>query len=154
MKGKGFWKRCKSGFSSLTHNGEQYVPFIGDLDMVGRPGKAPIEGPHLPCHLQLLPSQGFKHLLTAVSPYKPQTRGPVGAHPGPYEFATDPWIRTLHSLHSWATSQAHTLTQHSASTLLPEHERHSFTPKGRLLGCLCLWELIKLPFCLLRQAQI
>jgi hypothetical protein len=40
-------------------------------------------------HLWLLPLWGFRSLLAIVNPYKPQTRGPVRAHPRPYEFIMD-----------------------------------------------------------------
>jgi hypothetical protein len=72
-----------------------------------------------------------------VSPYKPQTRGPIRAHPRPYEFTMDPQIRTPHSLCNQAIPQACTFThshtvcgvKHSTSTPFPEPERHGFTPQ-------------------------
>jgi hypothetical protein len=68
--------------------------------------------------LRLLSLRGFRHLLAVVSPYKPQTRGPVRAHPRTYEFTMDPWIEIPHLLHSQAMSFTHVHTQASnVSTL-------------------------------------
>jgi hypothetical protein len=101
-------------------------------------------------HLQLLPSWGFRHLLAIVSPYKPQTGGPVRAHPGLYEFATDLQIGTPHWLYSWAASQAHTFFHTlSHSTLLPPHSLNlgdTVSPQ-KAVTRMSHWELIRHPFC-------
>jgi hypothetical protein len=47
--------------------------------------------------------------LAPVSPYKPRTRGPLRAHPWPYEFTMELRIGTPHSFRSWPASQARTL---------------------------------------------
>jgi hypothetical protein len=96
--------------------------------------------------------RGIWASLGCISPYKRWTGGPVSAHHGPYEFIMDLKIRTLNlpQLGCVSSLHFHTLTQDSTSTLLPEPERR-FYPKTWLLGCFCLWELIKLFFYLLRQ---
>jgi hypothetical protein len=93
--------------------------------------------------------------LAPVSPYKPWTGGPVGAHPWPYEFAMEPRIGTPHSLHSWAASQSRTFYTLSHGTVLPPHslnQRDTVSPQQAVISG--LWEVIRLPFCLLRQPWI
>jgi hypothetical protein len=88
-------------------------------------------------HLQPIPLWGFRHLLAVVSPYKPWIRGPVRAHPWPYEFATHLQIGIPHSLCSWTASQARTFTHsNTAQYLCPTPWETRFHPKRRLLGCL------------------
>jgi hypothetical protein len=70
-------------------------------------------------HLWLLPSWELRCLLATECQYKPWTGGPVRAHPGPYEFSTDPWIGALHLLHSWAVSRLTLSGTHSHSMVLP-----------------------------------
>jgi hypothetical protein len=92
-------------------------------------------------HLWQLPLLGFRHFLAIMSPYKPQTRGPVRAHLRPYVFATDWQIRTPNLLHHQATSQAHTFTHtHTAQYFYstPWIERQGFASKKALLRCLLL----------------
>jgi hypothetical protein len=62
QRGRGFGGEIK-GASSLTHKGEQYVPLIGDLDMVAQQGTAPMQDPHLLCPSLAAPLKRFKHLF-------------------------------------------------------------------------------------------
>jgi hypothetical protein len=87
--------------------------------------------------------------LAPVSPYKPWTGGPPLGLTLNLEFTTEPRMGTPHlaaGLHL-RFSLLYTLTQYSISTLLPKPERHGFTPTGS-------WEVIRLPFCLLRHGWI
>jgi hypothetical protein len=61
-----------------------------------------------------------------------------------------------HSVHSWAASQlafSYTLIQHLNSILLPEPEKHGFTPKMAVTR-MSLWEVIKLSFGFLWQVWV
>jgi hypothetical protein len=120
-RGRGFGGEVRGGSSSLTHKGEQYVPFIGDRDMVAQLGTVPTQGLTHFIHLQPLPSQGFRHHLAVVSLYNPWTRGPVRAHPRTYEFATDLQIRTPHLLCSQARSHSHAFI-HKHPMFLPSSQ--------------------------------
>jgi hypothetical protein len=100
-------------------------------------------------HLQSILLWGFRHLLAVVSLYKPWTlehmSSPQTCRSGLH---THFIIRLRLRL-----ALSHALTQHSTSALLSEPVRHGITPqKGGYLGA--FWELIGLPFCLLRQAWI
>jgi hypothetical protein len=63
--------------------------------------------------------ESFMCFLAVVSPYKPQTRGPVKAHPRSDKFAKNPQIGTLHSLRSQATSHAHMFTLQASNVSAP-----------------------------------
>jgi hypothetical protein len=92
--------------------------------------------------------------LAIVSQYKPQTGGPVRAHPWHDESATDSWIRIRHSLHSWAASQAHTLIYfHTVQYFCPAPWTWETVSPQKVITS-SLWEVISLPFCLLRQVWI
>jgi hypothetical protein len=117
-EGWGPWRGGK-GSSSLAHKGKQITP----LDLP-------------------IPSQGFRCLLAIVSPYKPQTRGPVRAHLDHMSLSqTHESGLCTHFISRLCLKLtiSHTLTQHNTYTLLPEPERHNFTPKRVLLGCLWSW---------------
>jgi hypothetical protein len=128
-KGRGPWREGK-GSSSPAHRGKQITPLLWPL-----------------------PSQGFRCLLAVVNPYKPQTGALIRL---PLDHVSSPWTCRLGLCTHFVTrlrirlALSHTLTQHSTSSPLPEPERYSFTPKTGFLRC--LWELIRLPFCLLRQS--
>jgi hypothetical protein len=113
------------------------------------PGTASTQDPHF-VPLWLLPLWGLRQFLAVVCPYNPRTRGPVRALPRPYEFATDPQIGTPHLFHSQVTSQ--TLKHmHIYAHTFPPHSLNLRDVVSPLIGVLeCLWEVISLPFCLLK----
>jgi hypothetical protein len=79
-----------------------------------------------------LPLWGFRHLLAIVSPYKPLLEALLGLTLNHMSLPQTGKLRLL--IHFTAgpclrLTLSHTLTQRGTSTLLPEPERHGFTPK-------------------------
>jgi hypothetical protein len=102
--------------------------------------------------LRVLPLWGFRCLLAIVSPYKPWTRGPVRAHPWPYEFAMTCGL----GLHTHFRAGLCLRLALSHSTVLLHHSlnlRDMVSPQ-KAVTRVSHWEWISLPFCLLRQAWI
>jgi hypothetical protein len=99
-------------------------------------------------HLLPLPLPGIRQLFGPS-----ETGGPIGVHPWSYEFTTEPKIRTPLSLHSWAASQACSfIHSHKAKYFHSLHQRDMVVPQQAVT--ISLWEVIRLPFGLLRQAWI
>jgi hypothetical protein len=93
--------------------------------------------------------------LTLMSPYKPQTRGPVRAHPWPYEFARGPDNQdSLLVLQLGCVSDSYFQIL-SHSTVLPPHSLNlrDTVSLWLLVVTSGLWEVISLPFCLLRWPE-